>query len=438
LHEKGYNHAILTTVRSFVAEIRQAQMENGPDHRSKPNAQLFDEYFVIAKNKCAPAYFKEILRLLNQYREFLGEDAPSIENFPRFFLRYRGLKPNSRARYHSAFSAFFKWYSGEKLPFSIKSPIIVPQKVTDEEIATLKNFIRNKRTHIPQDEIDLLVIDLMLATGARRADALQGVRVMDVKLDQKPSIFYKGGKFSKDRVVPLNPKIAGLLKTFIIGKKPDDYVFDILPKSFSSKFHLWAVKAGVPQLHPHSLRHKFATDLLQKGVDLRTIQQLLGHTSLAVTQRYLAITDEDMRKAVDLLDEPVKSAKEVGNEDSITIFRDGPVEAKNDVSDMVTALSNFSLYLGDAQINAKAVLGKLGGKFTSGLDLGGFLTLFYREFGLRGPDFKAVSLAAESLLEQFALNDIIQQVRKPRGRLGADIEIWVLTDLGKKVVLALN
>jgi len=57
-----------------------------------------------------------------------------------------------------------------------------------------------------------------------------------------------------------------------------------------------------PQIHTHSFRHKFATDLLQKGANARTVQELLGHTSLAVTERYLAVTDKDKLWAVGLLD----------------------------------------------------------------------------------------------------------------------------------------
>jgi len=64
----------------------------------------------------------------------------------------------------------------------------------------------------------------------------------------------------------------------------------------------WARKTDVPQVHTHSFRHKFATDLLQKGANIRTVQELLGHTSLSVTERYLAVTDQDKLWAVGLLD----------------------------------------------------------------------------------------------------------------------------------------
>jgi len=76
-------------------------------NRTKPNSQLFAEYFAIIGNSYSPAYFKEASRLMGQYRAYLAGEPPSAENFSSFFLRYRALKPNSRARYHNAFSAFF-------------------------------------------------------------------------------------------------------------------------------------------------------------------------------------------------------------------------------------------------------------------------------------------------------------------------------------------
>ena len=65
--------------------------------------------------------------------------------------------------------------------------------------------------------------------------------------------------------------------------------------------------AGVSQIHAHSFRHKFATDLLQKGANLRTVQELLGHTSLSITEKYLAVTDQNKEWAVGLLDGSSKS-----------------------------------------------------------------------------------------------------------------------------------
>jgi len=274
-------------------------------NRTKSNEQLFDEYFALIGNSYSPAYFKEASRLMRQYHDFLGEEAPSAENIASYFLRYRALKTNSRARYHNAFSAFFKWYSGEKLPFSIKNAKLAPQLVAETEVEALRNAFLAKRSHKTVLERDLLLIDLMCRSGLRRGE-ITGLRVNHLHLGDDPALTVKEGKGAKDRVVPLNPDMAARLKAFTISKGPEEPVFDIERKSLSSKLNVWAKKAGVPQLHTHSFRHKFATDLLVRGADLRTVQELLGHESLEVTQRYIAVTDASKRRAVALLVKPAQ------------------------------------------------------------------------------------------------------------------------------------
>ena len=276
-------------------------------NRAKPNRQVFAEYLDVIGNSYSPAYFREAKRLMGQYHGYLGDNPPSAENISSFFLRYRTLKPNTRARYHNAFSAFFKWYSGEKMPFAVKNAKLTPQLVSDYEVDKLKKVISAKYNHKAVLERDLLIIDLMCNSGLRRGE-LANLRVTNLKLNGDISLMVKEGKGAKDRWVPLNPEMAERLKSFTAGKKPEDRVFNLSCKSISSKFNIWARKAGVPQLHPHSFRHKFATDLLTRGADVRTVQELLGHESLEVTQRYLAVTDTSKRKAIELLAKPSKTS----------------------------------------------------------------------------------------------------------------------------------
>lgn len=233
-------------------------------NRHKPNDQLFSEYLDVIFNSYSPPYFKEAKRVLGQYQAFLSEAAPSAENFARFFTRYRDLKANSRARYYSAFSAFFKWYSGEKLPFSVKTPKIAPQSVSDEEVTALKQAISDKRSHANEIERDLLIIDMMCMAGLRRGE-VAGLLLSHLDLGDDPKVTVKGGKGEKDRIVPLPRSLAVRLKAYAPGKASNSPVFAMQAKSISNKINIWAKKAGVPQLHPHSFRHKFATDLLHKG-----------------------------------------------------------------------------------------------------------------------------------------------------------------------------
>lgn len=88
--------------------------------------------------------------------------------------------------------------------------------------------------------------------------------------------------------------------------RPTEKVFKLEAPSISMKITKFSRIAGLVDFHAHSLRHKFATDLLERGVDLKIVQELLGHENLSTTQVYLAVTGERMRDAVNLLEGPKK------------------------------------------------------------------------------------------------------------------------------------
>ncbi len=277
------------------------------NNRNKPNAILLQEYSNIIANSYSKGCFTEASRLLGLYLKYLGNKPPSPESFSSFFIRYRDLKPNSRARYYSFYGGFFKWYSGESLPFKVKTARIEPQLVSDAEIDLLRKALCAKQTHRGILERDLLIIDTMAMTGLRRGEIVN-LKVSDLYFnDGRSLLMVKNGKGAKDRCIPLNPTIAGRLQKYIGDRKLSGKLFPITARNLSIRINTWAKKAGVPQIHTHSFRHKFATDLLLKGANLRTLQELLGHTSLSVTERYLAVTDQDKSWAVGLLDGSSKS-----------------------------------------------------------------------------------------------------------------------------------
>jgi len=117
----------------------------------------------------------------------------------------------------------------------------------------------------------------------------------------KEFLIVREGKNNKDRVIPLSPPIALRLKNYIEGKKPNDKVFGLAAPSITMKIKAFARSAGIEDLHTHALRHKFATDLLERGADIRSVQHLLGHENLSTTQVYLSITDKRLHEAVNLL-----------------------------------------------------------------------------------------------------------------------------------------
>ncbi len=243
------------------------------ENKAKTNEQVLTEYLDLIASSKSDQWVYETKRLLNQFKAFVGEYPPSLELFTRFFQRYSHLKTSTRARYYFVFSGFFSWYNGQKLPFRIKAPKHLPQHVPDEDVEALLSAMKNKKSHKRTVERDILLVETAYHTGLRRAE-LSNLRVDDLQLlGDSPCLIVRGGKGSKDRMVYLNERIRRELASFTKGMNAGQMVFGLAPKTISLKIGSWARKAGV-SLHMHSLRHKFATDILERGGNIRAVQRL--------------------------------------------------------------------------------------------------------------------------------------------------------------------
>ena len=283
------------------------------ENRSKTNSQLFGEYFDLVRVSKSPKWHYETQRILNQFAEFIGEFPPTIELCTRFFQRYSNLKQRTRARYYYVFVGFFNWYSGEKLPFKIKAPKPVPEKVADEDYNKLIEAIKEKKSHKKIIERDLLLIETYYHTGLRRSELSPNLKVGDLHLSgSNPYLIVRQGKGNKDRTVFLNEYIRGKLANFTRSRSHDESVFGLEPKTVSMKINYWAKKAGV-SIHTHSLRHKFATDILERGGNIKAVQELLGHENLGTTETYLAVTNENLKTTVNLLSGEQTKAEDKDN-----------------------------------------------------------------------------------------------------------------------------
>ncbi len=170
----------------------------------------------------------------------------------------------------------------------------MPQVLSQEKVARLIDT-----AEFPFHRILLMTL---YATGARRAEVAH-LKISDID-SQRMVIHIRGGKGRKDRDVMLSPKLLDALRGYWCGlrHKPTDWLFPgnrwhTASHPVSTKV-LWsaclqaAERAGLAhkQIHPHTLRHCFATHLLEAGADLRTIQMLLGHRDLEETTFYLHLS----------------------------------------------------------------------------------------------------------------------------------------------------
>ena len=153
------------------------------------------------------------------------------------------------------------------------------------------------------------IIETIYACGLRISECCD---LLIDNVDQKSLTLRVIGKGNKERIVPFYPRLSELIDLYIskyrneYAKDGFEYLFvstrhsKISPRSVQYLLDETKVKVNLPiDLHPHMLRHSFATHLLDNGADLRTVQELLGHANLSTTQLYTHLTYDRLKRTVD-------------------------------------------------------------------------------------------------------------------------------------------
>lgn len=226
-------------------------------------------------------------------------------------LSREGLAPRSIARAVSATRGFYKFllldghikhHPAEDLD-TPQGFSYLPRFLTEEEINRL---LAAPDVSTPEGIRDRAVLEIMYATGLRVSE-LVGLKQADV--DLLSGLVVCHGKGSKERRVPLGKSAIHWLQRYAAsksdyGKHSSPYLFLYRGRPFTrqiawSMIKRYAEQAGIKNVSPHTLRHSFATHLLQRGADSRSVQALLGHSDISTTQIYTHITDLHLRSAYD-------------------------------------------------------------------------------------------------------------------------------------------
>lgn len=183
------------------------------------------------------------------------------------------------------------------------APKHIPQYLTIEEVDQLLNIPLNTA----YDYRNKAMLELLYATGMRVSELIH-LKIQDVDFDE--DFVHVVGKGDKERIVPINEISKRYLYLYIIEyrpqllkKKNSDFLFiNNLSKGISRQGFFKILKTLCVQnninkeVHPHILRHSFATHLLNNGANLRVVQELLGHSDISTTQIYTHISDEKKRR----------------------------------------------------------------------------------------------------------------------------------------------
>lgn len=279
---------------------------------------LFINYLIVEKGlskNTIEAYNRDILGLINHLSAMgisdIGVVAPL--DIVKYIgkLRDGGISPRSTARKLTAIRMFYRFLNAEgyiksnptllvELPKGISR---LPKAISLEMVDILLSAPDTKK---PLGLRDKAMLEVLYATGLRVSE-LVSLKVGDVNLNVGYLMAF--GKGSKERVVPIGESAQQWVKNYISDGRPklykgqSEYLFinrsgkAITRQGFWKAIKSYAKKAKITaSITPHTLRHSFATHLLERGADLRSVQMMLGHADISTTQIYTHVTTERLKE----------------------------------------------------------------------------------------------------------------------------------------------
>tara|TARA_B100001769_G_scaffold23481_1_gene15591 strand:- start:89 stop:970 length:882 start_codon:yes stop_codon:yes gene_type:complete len=271
----------------------------------------FQDYLTYEKGlseNTVDAYKSDIIKF-TQYADLNNLNKNVISKY-FFELSEFNYSNTSKQRMYSSIKQFLKYLNNfgfvdnfeiENIKF--KSELKLPEVISVSQIDSMINYY-NHNSFL--NSRNLTIIDFIYSTGSRVSEVIN-VNISDI--DTKESFVRLEGKGSKQRIVPLGSLLVNNLTEYIklrdsIENLESSKLF--LSKSYkkldrSAIFRIvksTALKLGLDvDLHPHTLRHSAATHMLERGCDLRTVQEFLGHSSVSTTQIYTKVTKEFLEEA---------------------------------------------------------------------------------------------------------------------------------------------
>lgn len=246
------------------------------------------------------------LKNVEELKDLNGVQRPQIVHFLKF-LKDTGKSSKTLARHIASIRAFHHFLLREKAvdhdpTVHIESPQherSLPKVLSMEEVETL---LESPKLSDPFGYRDKAMLEMMYATGIRVSELI-GLKLSDVHLTM--GFVRCMGKGSKERIIPIGKTASDAIEEYLDKGRPklaskkhkDDSLFLNHHGKGLSRQGFWKIlkrltsEAGIEkELTPHTLRHSFATHLLENGADLRAVQEMLGHADISTTQIYTHVT----------------------------------------------------------------------------------------------------------------------------------------------------
>jgi len=249
--------------------------------------------------------------LKNRHTDSLGKTTKDdIINF-MLYQKDKGLSANSTARRLAAIKVFYRFLVRERIlkddPTSLIDSPKLWKKIPDTlSLNELDALLKQPNIRDRQGIRDRAILETLYATGMRVSEAVN-LKVDNVNLEI--GFLRCIGKGNKERVIPVGKKAIisiqrylGVSRPQLLNKKESDFLFlnrfgkKISRQSLWKMVKRYARQARIKKpMRPHILRHSFATHLLERGADLRSVQEMLGHANISTTQIYTHINKERLK-----------------------------------------------------------------------------------------------------------------------------------------------
>ncbi|HDS03553.1 MAG TPA: tyrosine recombinase [Firmicutes bacterium] len=288
--------------------------------RAMPREEIlaFLRYYRVEKNASAHtvrSYSGDLKRIslwaLDKKKEITGLSRAELLDYFKW-MRQEGYAPATIYRNYASLKEFYAFLADEERialsPMekmdSPKRLRTLPEVLSEEQTERLLNGIDISQ---PKGIRNKAILEFMYATGARASEV---ITVETVSVLWEYEVVRLLGKGNKERFVPLGRYALESLRNYssiregLLGLRHAEMkLFLNMRGRPLSRSGLWRIvkecfeAAGLSRAHPHTLRHSFATHLLNHGADIRYVQEMLGHSDISTTQIYTHITDDELRRA---------------------------------------------------------------------------------------------------------------------------------------------
>ncbi len=254
--------------------------------------------------------FSEFLSQIN--KDILSATHEDVQKFLSFEKDKKHNSTRTLARSLAAIRQFYNFVSDtmgdiENPTTKIETPQVektLPDYLTQKE---LNHLFKTISEDDPFELRDKTIFELLYSCGLRISEAVE-LTIKDIDFENR--YIKVKGKGDKERLIPVGKEAVRLLKKYVTDSRPDiigsrnsEYFFISKKGSMLNRRSVWRLIKGYVErtdikknITPHTLRHSFATHLIERGADLRTVQELLGHTDISTTQVYTHLVSKHLKE----------------------------------------------------------------------------------------------------------------------------------------------